>query len=66
MTFLPICSLLCAVAFMFGYVRGFDDAKSLTNWGIGWDEGYEYGRRVMEAVDGNQAGCGEIAQEDSE
>lgn len=51
MEWLLIVPWLCAVAFLCGYARGLDDGTGFASWGIGWDEGYAFGRKCAETVD---------------
>ena len=34
---------LLPIAFSFGYIRGYEDIRSIRNWGIGFDEGWDDG-----------------------
>ena len=43
-----ICAIICAAAFMFGYVRGLEDLSKIANWGIGFDDGVKAAMELME------------------
>lgn len=40
---LTLGAVLLILAFMFGYSRGLNDLKTIEDWGIGFDEGWECG-----------------------
>ena len=34
------------IAFVWGYIRGCEDRSDFMNWGTGWDDGYEAGKKA--------------------
>lgn len=45
-----ILFILFIIVYMFGYFRGYDDVTHISNWGTGWDSGYECGWKQGYAV----------------
>ena len=45
---IAICAIICAAAFMFGYVCGLEDLSKIANWGIGFDDGVKAAMELME------------------
>ena len=43
-----------SVSFMFGYIRGMDELQTITNWGIGFDEGFVAGKEFAEGSEGEE------------
>ena len=47
---LTLLFIFFIIVYMFGYFRGYDDVTHISNWGIGWDSGYECGWKQGYAV----------------
>lgn len=42
-----VCVLCVAcLAFMWGYIRGYEDRSDYMNWGAGWNDGYKAGQKI--------------------
>ncbi len=51
-----------AVSFLIGYLRGLNDQKTIENWGIGFDQGWEAAMKLVE----EKKESGDAAAEDDE
>lgn len=47
---LGVLFILFVIVYVFGYCRGQDDVTHISNWGTGWDSGYEFGWKQGYAV----------------
>lgn len=51
---IAICTIICAAAFMFGYVCGLEDLSKIANWGIGFDDGVKTAMELMKEKEGEE------------
>lgn len=47
---LALLFVLFVIVYIFGWLRGYDNAAHIANWGTGWDSGYECGWKQGYAV----------------